>query len=201
MKNDRLYLTQKAIANALKEIMIDKNFNDVTVSEICEIAGIGRRSFYRFFPDKYAVLTWIFKDDFWDKLEDTDGWTSWDVFYVVCMFLGENRRFYSKAFTSGQNSSRDLCISYMTPYLKRDFDGVFSSEEEAVYWINLILQNTFDQFVKWLQSSDTISAEEFFQNVRESQIRVISRYNNSLAIPISDSCLEIGRKVRRRGHL
>ncbi len=44
------------ITDALIELMKKKPFHDISISELCDIAGVGRASFYRNFETKEAVL-------------------------------------------------------------------------------------------------------------------------------------------------
>ena len=48
-------------------------FSKITVDDICESAGIGRRSFYRYFKDKYDLLNWLYDHDFCSTLEKIPG--------------------------------------------------------------------------------------------------------------------------------
>ena len=49
---------KEAIAIALVQLMKRKNFEDISVSEIVKIAGVGRSSFYRNFESKKDVLSY-----------------------------------------------------------------------------------------------------------------------------------------------
>lgn len=49
---------KEAIAIALVQLMKSKNFEDISVSEIVKIAGVGRSSFYRNFEGKKDVLSY-----------------------------------------------------------------------------------------------------------------------------------------------
>lgn len=44
------------ISDALIELMGKKPFHDISISELCDLAGVGRASFYRNFQTKEAVL-------------------------------------------------------------------------------------------------------------------------------------------------
>ncbi len=44
------------ITDSLIELMGEKPFNDISISELCDLAGVGRASFYRNFETKEAVL-------------------------------------------------------------------------------------------------------------------------------------------------
>ncbi len=44
------------ITDSLIKLMGEKPFNDISISELCDLAGVGRASFYRNFETKEAVL-------------------------------------------------------------------------------------------------------------------------------------------------
>lgn len=44
------------ITNAALELLADKPLNNISISELCEKAGVGRASFYRNFEDKEGIL-------------------------------------------------------------------------------------------------------------------------------------------------
>lgn len=44
------------ITDALLKLLSDKPIGDISISELCELAGIGRASFYRNFESKEAIL-------------------------------------------------------------------------------------------------------------------------------------------------
>lgn len=52
--------TPQLFANALMELCQMRQFNKVTVRSIADRAGIGIRSFYYYFEDKYDLVAWIF---------------------------------------------------------------------------------------------------------------------------------------------
>lgn len=46
----------KHITDALIKLLQDKSIGDISISELCELAGIGRASFYRNFDSKEDIL-------------------------------------------------------------------------------------------------------------------------------------------------
>lgn len=52
----RVRRTYDVLTEALFKLMLKKNFDDLTVLEICEEAGIHRATFYKHFVDKYDFL-------------------------------------------------------------------------------------------------------------------------------------------------
>ena len=62
-------ITKNALASSLKELMKTKNFEKISVSDICEGCNMNRKSFYYHFRDKYDLLNWIFEIDFLKNVE------------------------------------------------------------------------------------------------------------------------------------
>lgn len=53
-----------AISEAMKALMRTMPIEKITTKEILEKAGVSRRSFYRYFKDKYDLVEWIYDYDF-----------------------------------------------------------------------------------------------------------------------------------------
>lgn len=56
MTDARIKQTQEAIFVALDELLAEKEFKDITVTDLAQHAGIGRQTFYRHFDSTGAVL-------------------------------------------------------------------------------------------------------------------------------------------------
>ncbi len=48
--------TKKALVQAFSQLLHDKNYNDITVNDITNLADAGRSTFYRYFKSKADVL-------------------------------------------------------------------------------------------------------------------------------------------------
>ena len=53
----RVQRTKKLLADSFMELLAKKPFEDITVNELCEMAGIRRATFYKHYADKFAFLT------------------------------------------------------------------------------------------------------------------------------------------------
>lgn len=56
------------ITQAMLKLMKNQNFNEISISQICDEAGVGRASFYRNFESKEAVISRYLKkllDNWW----------------------------------------------------------------------------------------------------------------------------------------
>jgi len=64
MKNEdlRVIKTRNALYNALIDLMKEKTFEEIKVSDICDRALINRSTFYAHFDDKYQLLSTLIDD-------------------------------------------------------------------------------------------------------------------------------------------
>ena len=65
-KDLRIVKTKNALYLALVDLMKDKTFEEIKVSEICNKALVNRSTFYAHFDDKYEFLV-----DFLDTFKDS----------------------------------------------------------------------------------------------------------------------------------
>ncbi|MDD3174294.1 MAG: dihydroxyacetone kinase transcriptional activator DhaS [Herbinix sp.] len=56
-------ITKRAIAEGIKELTKKKSFDKITVSDITEICGLNRQTFYYHFQDKYELVNWIYYNE------------------------------------------------------------------------------------------------------------------------------------------
>jgi len=56
-------ITKKAIAAGMKELTKKKNFEKITVSDIAEMCGLNRQTFYYHFQDKFELVGWIYYNE------------------------------------------------------------------------------------------------------------------------------------------
>ncbi len=167
------YETKRVLAEALKTIMRKMPFPRITVEGICEQACVSRRNFYRYFPDKYELLNWLYYDDFCVALQEKHIQRSIDLIPHVCSHLYKDRAFFLNAFdVKGQNSFRDFCKGRLYRYLERDYGQAFLSKEVERFYIEHILDALFDGFQIWLKQEPCTPPDEFSNEL----IRTLTRF-------------------------
>lgn len=49
-------MMKRFLAESLKELMLQKSFEKITIKQICDKTGVIRATFYNYFEDKYGRL-------------------------------------------------------------------------------------------------------------------------------------------------
>ena len=111
----RMYLSE-----SLRELMVQRMFEKITIKMICDKAGVIRATFYNYFDDKYDCLDTIIRQDL-DMPSDTD--TIGQGILEVCRRIEENREFYKAAYqVTGQNSFEDMIRRNLSVTLENYLD-------------------------------------------------------------------------------
>jgi AcrR family transcriptional regulator len=75
----RVRRTRADLREALIDLIEEKGFDAVTVRDIADRAMINRATFYRHYPDKYALVTSIFKEAVQQMLREVPLTEEWEV--------------------------------------------------------------------------------------------------------------------------
>ena len=155
-------ITKRALAQALKELMMTQPLDKISVSNICEQCGLNRKSFYYHFRDKYELVSWIYYTEFMETALKKQYRDSWEFMDEICSYFYENRIFYRKCFQQeGQNSFSEyffsVVFSIMCDHLEPFFREEPSIEPYAAFYA--------DAFVcaikKWLGQKECLRRRNF----------------------------------------
>lgn len=162
-------ITKRALAASMKKLMLKKPFDKLTIHDVCADADISRRSFYRYFRDKYDLLSWIYHDDYFSKIQIRDDWVIWDYMPQICEYCYEDRQFFKKAVqVEGQNSARSYWREFLRPIIERDFRDTYLTEKSADFYVIRTCDALFDYMHEWISSPEIMPPEEFAFFVRHS---------------------------------
>ncbi len=159
--------TKSLLAASMKNLMCEKPFVKINISEICEGCGMNRKSFYYHFKDKYDLMNWIFYTDFIAVAGKGSYENGWDLLEGICELFYNDARFYRSAFkTEGQNSFREYLAESMAPMIIFLFEDVF--DEENFTLISDMLCEVFVTVVsKWVEGGCKTTPEEFVAILKE----------------------------------
>lgn len=104
----RVKRTKKALTDAFIKLLSEKSFEEITVNELCDAAGVRRATFYKHFTDKYDFLRYFVskkRADFDARVnysKNSGAEVEYYIEYVrgVVGFLSENEKIISNALDS-----------------------------------------------------------------------------------------------------
>ena len=151
--NLRVRLTCTLLQDAFLELIKDRSFDSITVSQIVEKAGVNRATFYRHYQDKYQLVTAIFADavnslflaarfpepHFLDADEAPKEFLE-KFLKTVMEYIGVNANLYRSLFSSSANVELERHIrDQIVPILKSRIEYLVA-RGKAVSWIGGVPQ-------------------------------------------------------------
>ncbi len=165
--------TKKALASSLKNLLLAKDFDKISVGDVTENIGMNRKSFYYHFKDKYDLVTWIFDTEF---LTVTPKTADWGLLSGICNYLYPNRDFYKKIICiEGQNSFSEHFKSILSTLLKNNLKDVKGDENFIAFYIEFFSDAIFDAFKNWLINDKNRTAEEFADMLKRCFLTISER--------------------------
>lgn len=155
-------ITKRALASSLKELMENKPFAKISVSDICEACDMNRKSFYYHFKDKYDLVNWIYYTEFITVAHLKEYQTGWDLLEDLCGYFYENHEFYRKSFqVEGQNSFSDYFRDIVLMIITNDMDALFGESDSSDFYVEFYTDALVCAIKKWLLQKDCMPADEF----------------------------------------
>ena len=157
-------VTKKALADSLKKLLRQRGIEKITVEEICAESMVSRRSFYRYFVDKFDLLTWTYNYDFCRMVDVRPDKTIWDYYPEILRYIHADPQFFKNAFSyTGPNSFRYFCFVKLYPLILNDFEHYFDNEREARFAVQRYVYAAFDGYVWWLSQPEIMPWEEYME--------------------------------------
>ena len=121
-------ITKRALEASLKNLLLKKPLNKITVNDITDDCGINRMTFYYHFKDIYDLVEWSCLEDASKALKEKKTHDTWEqgliqIFYAV----KENKPFIMNVY---RGVSRERVERYLNPLTDALVMGVV--EEQSV---------------------------------------------------------------------
>ena len=174
----RIRRTYRLLLGALTELLAEKPFDDIRVTDLCERADIHRSTFYDHFEDKFHLLTFAIQE-LMDILVSFVPTTTREIYEYsirrVFKYFLKNQKMYTLLFldpknVSAKNLFRRTFIRASDQLLKRSFPAV-PTADLAMYSRHFIggLLTVADW---WLENDCETSPER----MAEQFVRLIPNY-------------------------
>ncbi len=163
--------SQKWLCNALIELMHEKPYNKITITEICNRAELARETFYRNFSSKEAIIKYCLEMKFKELMENIkrnrqniDAYTvGLEVFY----HWKKEKNFLKLLI---DNNLVNLILDQFSEEFQSIGDFIINKNEtdEAKYYITSIYAGAFTNvLVKWVLRDCKEEPEEMVRIIYE----------------------------------
>lgn len=170
-------IVKSSIAEAMKVLVRKKGIEDISVTDICQQSQVNRRTFYRYFSDKFEVIEWIHYNDFLQRLRVPDKAGLYYLMAASTRLILEDREYYINAIKfKGQNSFRQYCSQHLRQLLSSDFRPCFSSDELYNIYISYSVETAFDFFEYYLTNKPDVTLDELLPAFRDMFYKPGKRY-------------------------
>lgn len=174
----RVIKTKKALYNALLELMKEKTFEEIKVSDVCNVALINRSTFYAHYEDKYELLTDCINDlknDLTLKLKDNKNYDNTKEYYLemIRLFLNhieERKEDYMAIVINNRNS---ILSDIVYDVIERDI--VLHLDNDDNFDTLGVPKNIISKFylgavvnigITWIQNINRYTKEEMLDYLR-----------------------------------
>ena len=92
-------ITKRALEQSLKNLLLKKPLNKITISDIAEDCGINRMTFYYHFQDIYDLVEWSCLEDARKALEEKKTHDTWQQGFIqIFKAIQENKPFIMNVY-------------------------------------------------------------------------------------------------------
>ena len=167
-------LTKRVLALGLKKLVASQPFEKVSVSDICDVCGVSRKTFYYHFKDKYDLAEWMFNTEFIAVLQKPETEDRWLFAGAICRYFYQERDFYRALLMfDGQNSFREYFQKFLSqalePFLRPDMDEVevaasyegIAPEDVKDFYAHFVSDAVLLAIFRWLTGGAKLPPEQF----------------------------------------
>jgi AcrR family transcriptional regulator len=169
MEDLRIIKTKKTLSSALLDLMKEKSFEEIKVSDICSKALINRSTFYAHYSDKYELLSSLINDlkiSLIVELKKNQHISNSKEYYLEMLRLFLNHveqksDVYASVVLRNKNS---ILIDMIYTTLDEDIKNHIEQENEGKIPSSILskfyLGAVFNVGIEWLYNKNKYSKEE-----------------------------------------
>lgn len=169
---DQAYNTKKLLGNTLKEMMAEKPFDKITVSELTKRCGVNRQTFYYHFETIIDLYKWVLQEEAGPLLvqftSNPYGWK--EAVLDILYFIKANDQAVLSALRTVENQQiRAFFVDYfrqvfsvLFDFICRDLDvdrdfkdfianlHIIGAAGLAIQWLESGMKESPEQITEWL---------------------------------------------------
>ena len=167
-KDSRQRYTKQCLFDSLLHHLEEKPVSAITVSEVCEDAGVSRKTFYKYYSDQFALLL-AMQDDLFIGFEEELRKLPPNIFAIVpalIRFVGKHRVLLRAVYENrGEGNFIDRVISYLFDAYKKEWElqNPQLSKKEVEFLFFYVVNGIVGIIGHWLFEEPSMSADEVIE--------------------------------------
>ena len=151
-------ITKKALEASLKEMLLKKPLDKITISDISENCGISRMAFYYHFKDIYDLVEWSCIEDADKALEGKKTYDPWQQgFLQIFEAVIENKPFIMNVYHSVSREQVEIYLYKVTYDLligvvNEQAEGIKVSEEDKKFIADIYKYAFVGIMLDWIRN-------------------------------------------------
>ena len=164
---DQSLNTKKLLGSTLKEMMAEKPFDKITVSELTKRCGLNRQTFYYHFETIIDLFKWMLYEETGPLLDrfSQDPYQWKEAVLQILYYMKENSATVLCALRSIENQQ---IRAFFTDYFRQAFNGLFSficedldvDQEFKEFMMTLHITGAAGLAIQWLEYGMKESPEQ-----------------------------------------
>lgn len=188
MTNEELSLkTKQSLAQALKQEMKHKQLSKITITELCDVCQINRKTFYYHFEDIYDLLKWTLEQEAIEVVKNFDLVVNTEeALRFVMAYADENKDIINSALDSmGHEEIQRFFYNDL-------FDVIYGAIEEGEYDLKIVVDPQFKNFLAafYIEASAGILIEWVKNRMKQDKETVIKSLLSIYTVSIPAVLLE-----------
>lgn len=179
-------ITQKRIAKEFKRQVIDDGLESVSVSKLMKNVGMRRQTFYDYFLDKYDLVSWIFRQEATELIEDYIDYSRWyHIIDNLMVHFELNKLFYQNVLLySGQNAFNKYFKRHVANLIDEIYKHQYSYPEDKgalkvnnqlnPEMIRIYTNGIVESTSEWIMEDCQLSAKNFSHFICTFIIQVLT---------------------------
>ena len=149
--------TKRALEASLKELLLEKPLNKITINDITEDCGVNRMTFYYHFKDIYDLVDWILVEDASKALEGRQSFETWNEAYLdILRQVRENKTLVLNVYRSvGREQVEQYLYKLLDPMLKevadRECQDITVQDEDRQFVIDFYKYALVGMTLEWIR--------------------------------------------------
>lgn len=161
-ENPMAIRSKNALSSALLKLMMYKKFNDISISDITERAGLSRQTFYTNFQKKEDILIYLIHGLFlryYDRITSSKPMPE-NLIIDYFIFWGDSREFLTLLFSQNMGYLFQDCNRAFFVEDTESINDIFTAEDWQLPYIKASLAGiTYELLLIWITRDQGLSVD------------------------------------------